>query len=734
MMRRQPLASWSRRLVLLMLGVALMTVVTHRTQASGPVERHQAALLIDSGDPAETGHLADVLEHRGGFTVTRLSMLSGAALQMEVDRWVNAVHKRPEPCRRMVVYYRGPLVLSDGRGLLLPGDNRNAGSTPTSGVDLRELITGLKRQRGGSLAALLLDVSTDAPEGDIQQRLQTATGQTISDEMPVAILACTRSSHMPEEAARFARPFHECLASGLRGEAQPVPMSGTSAGIELGQLHHYLADRQTDSSRLWLSTSHDSARSAHICPVREKKLDELIEDAAESIAAQLHLHRVEIALIPDLMIPHHQSSQPEIPGQDYGPLARYVQTKLKSQLSARSYAAWSIADGVWIRDILQRHQVGPDSIRSPKLKNLLSEVKQQAGPGRVAVVIGRLEHDRGERLALRCDLWSDQPGHFPHVRGTAILNPSEWAMIGHSAINEEVRRRHAGPPLAPGETPVASGVSSTHAVAQPAVRKEVAAQKPRESRPLPLLDYFDEQDLQRVGAEISRLEQQAQRPHPLKDSAFPWRISLRVQERERPLSWSKDGTEAWVTMNRGEEYSVRIENRDGRPVFLRLLVDGLNTLPDTPLLKTEGRFEIAVKDPQGQRQPAQYVNLTNARAWFCEPDSVYEVRGFFTSVPNGAQASLATFEVTDAQSSEAARKGYFKDIGLITAAFYVPMKKPLNMAPVSGMGTKLGRTQQETVESYSGEQVPGELLGVLHIRYGVPSGRSEDAETTASVN
>lgn len=136
---------------------------------------------------------------------------------------------------------------------------------------------------------------------------------------------------------------------------------------------------------------------------------------------------------------------------------------------------------------------------------------------------------------------------------------------------------------------------------------------------------------------------------------------------------------------------------------MRLLVDGLNTLPEKSMEKGIDTFEVA-----------PIVNLDEARGWILDPatsQSVWEVRGFVTEV--GAAGKLRRFVVVDDNLSLAARKNFTENLGLITAAFYSPVNSR------SGTGVEA----VETSENFQQRRgvAPGDLLSVIHIRYTDPS-------------
>jgi hypothetical protein len=133
---------------------------------------------------------------------------------------------------------------------------------------------------------------------------------------------------------------------------------------------------------------------------------------------------------------------------------------------------------------------------------------------------------------------------------------------------------------------------------------------------------------------------------------------------------------------------------------MRLLVDGLNTLPERFMEKGIETYTWG-----------QYVNLDEARAWELDPQvsRVYAVRGFVTEAD--VKGRLKEFTVVDASASLAAERQQFTEqVGVITAAFYAPA------GGERGVGTAAGRERDERIERGRGYDV-GNLLAVVHIRY-----------------
>jgi hypothetical protein len=132
---------------------------------------------------------------------------------------------------------------------------------------------------------------------------------------------------------------------------------------------------------------------------------------------------------------------------------------------------------------------------------------------------------------------------------------------------------------------------------------------------------------------------------------------------------------------------------------MRLLVDGLNTLPEKE--NTKGVSTMI----WGKR-----VSLEEARPWEMDPtrSSIFAVRGFVTEADT--QGKLKEFKVVDAAESLAAQQEFTDQIGMITAAFYAPK------AGTRRIGTAAGEERSERIEKSKGFEC-GNLLGVVNIRY-----------------
>jgi hypothetical protein len=219
-----------------------------------------------------------------------------------------------------------------------------------------------------------------------------------------------------------------------------------------------------------------------------------------------------------------------------------------------------------------------------------------------------------------------------------------------------------------------------------------------------------------TAALAARLDQQAGQSHPLFAGDRPCDVSLRIGGKLRSPQFRNENRECFVPVSPSETYEICVTSRWQHPVFLRLLVDGLNTLPEPGRAAHRG---VLVEPKPGAASPgvAQRVNLAEARAWRMDPDRTYAIKGFYSRV--GKDAQYRQFQVVDAQQSAAANAGYRDQIGLITAAFYRPRPKSQpQAAQTRSLGTGLGAEYDTQTDTYSGDTEPGDLLAVIQIRYG----------------
>ncbi len=272
------------------------------------------------------------------------------------------------------------------------------------------------------------------------------------------------------------------------------------------------------------------------------------------------------------------------------------------------------------------------------------------------VVFGNFVLLTGRRLTLRCWLQSLTEGRpLGRCQQTAILTNEELAMLGLDPL----------PPMPP---------------------------QPPSPKPLP-------QPIRPGGDRIS--------------------FRLRIYVDGMPRLPQNLGNKEYVFFHRGEVYKIVVENYLTQPVYLRLLVDGLNTLPEPVPTQDTGGGNVRYI-----YLPAQRVHLEHAKAWRLDarelngPPKRYTIEGFYsrkgTSSSGKGLYEWKSFQVVDPPRSWAALREYTQQIGIITAAFYaVPSESRGKIQPG---GTGPGPSGEGQLEEY--EETPvGPLLQVIHLYY-----------------
>src|SRR5262249_9298735 len=258
--------------------------------------------------------------------------------------------------------------------------------------------------------------------------------------------------------------------------------------------------------------------------------------------------------------------------------------------------------------------------------------------GVTAVAVGTIKGRDGRVVSLQCKLVRVDDGEIVALaEGTAVLNASEWAMLGRSAV---VRPEGRG-----------------------------AATKP---------SHESDDRL------IEQLDLRSEGPHPAKGNEAPFGVQVMVGGQER--AGVVRGNDYLVPVRDGDVYAIEVENRTGQVVCMRLLVDGLNTLPEAEDREpgSKGLDVMAWGRP---------VKLDEARHYVLDPakGQRFAVRGFVTQT--GQDGRLREFTVARAEDSLAARQQFTESIGLITAAFYdaAPAPSGPQARAIPGPGTAAGR-------------------------------------------
>jgi len=665
-----------------------------RAAETSPAKGRQRAILIAAEKYHRARHLryttndvkqlARTLSTRGHFQPDNILEMTDTAsnprfrplranIMTELPKWL----KKAEAEDQVLVYFSVHGFIDKDRKLYLAPIDCDPANPAATGIEVRWLREQIARCRARFKLLVIDACHAGSEKGDDESTGVTAKelAEPFGDLADVVTLASSTSrqtSQIWEEKQQSL--FSYWLNQGLRGHAD-----GDGNGeVSIDELYDYVYRYVTKTAKLHFPKEQTPVRIIRpgnpgvpvVVRLKPHTLKGLLADVSEQLATAMLIRKLSKVGVLEFST---DTAVGEILGGDFGLLGRYCAVELERRLIDRSAGKFAVVDRRRLQDQLKVQHFGLDDLGAP---DALNELSQKVG-GMPVIVLGTLRNRVGRTVTLQCRLVETATGELAGVAaGTAMLNESEWAMVGRSTVVKPEDYR----PQAPQED-----------VATPEVGETV----------------------------IERLDRRSQGPHPMLDPKFPYRVKIAVDLQERKAVFR--GNNMYVPLRKGEVYEVGIENHGTHPVFMRLLVDGLNTLPEK--LSTKAVTVEPTKQEPVYR-PAQRVNLAEARAWWLDhatqdkqgktSPQVYAVRGFFSQAD--VNGKYRAFKVADAQQSLAARKQFTDQIGLITAAFYQPTAKRGSRS----LGTTYGPEYDEQLDIYEGDEIPGKLVGVVHIHYVEP--------------
>jgi hypothetical protein len=569
---------------------------------------------------------------------------------------------KPGPEDHVLVFFSGHGFRDKEGKLYLAPIDCDPQNAPATGVPvgwLREQIADCRAK----FKLLILDACHAGSEkGDDDNAGVSAKelGEPFRDLTNVVTLASSTGDEKSQIWSDMEQSlFTYWLVQGLKGHAD----SNSDTKVTIDELYDYVHRNVIETAKTHFPRSQTPVRIVRSgtpgVPVVTRlkprdSLKQVVADTAERLARDMKLRKISKVGVLEFTT---DTALGEALGADFGLLGRYCSVQLESQLMQLGAGKFQVVNRRVLQSALKKHEFAVKDLGST---DVLKGVAVEVG-GMPVIALGTLRNRAGRVVNLSCDLIqteSNQP--IAVAAGTANLNESEWAMLGRSVQVQPEDRRPERP--RPGRQ--AQPVSATT---------------------------------------IQRLDERSQGAHPMLDRNFPYRVEIMVNGEERKPLFKAN--KMFVPLSEGEVYEIWVENTSGRTVMMRLLVDGLNTLPErtqTKGVSVEARSEFL---------PAQRVNLNEARPWVLDPDDGKEwaVRGFVTE--EGESGKLREFKIVDARDSLAARQQFTDQIGIITAAFY---------APTGGsrqVGTGFGQERDENIEEYHKKVECGNLVAVVHIHY-----------------
>jgi hypothetical protein len=617
-------------------------------------------LRYTSNDALE---LRTVLAERGGYPYINIGMIGG--------QWADPTHnvirataqrllRSCKPESDMLIYFSGHGYRApDGTMYLCPSDI-DPDRPEETGIPvawLREELAACPAK----FKLLILDACHAGSEKGEEGEGPTAKdlGEPFRDVAGVVTLASSTAdekSLLWEEKKQSL--FSYWLTQGLKGHADE---NGDSI-VDIDELNKYVHANVTHIAKTRFQRNQTPIRiiragapggAPAVMQVRPLRLDEILTDVADQLAWAIDDRKLDKVAVMEFSV---DTPSGELLRVDFGLLGKLCASRLEQRLTKMSYNRYSVIDSRRLIKTLEDLDFKLDDLNSD---TRLTDLSQQTGNIPI-MALGVLRNRTGRAVTMQCRLVDPKTGQMAaSTGGVAMLSESEWAMLGKSVHRKQ---RYAPLPNSPDDI---------------------------------------------VPDAVEELDDLANGPHPLRDPKFPFPVRIVVGNKERKGVFH--GNDYYVPVNQGEVYSVQVESKLKDPVVMRLLVDGLNTLPEkVDDVKGVETYEVAPR-----------VSLENARHWVLDPKrnrrARWTVKGFVTET--GSSGKLREFKIVEKQDSVAAQQNFTDQIGIITAAFYTPLAEPRGGdLAAAAPGTGFGEERMERLDEVANIK-PGRLRSVVHIHY-----------------
>ena len=605
--------------------------------------------------------LSQTLRTRGGFEPDCILEITDqspnpryqplkASLTAELPAWL----KQPGPRDTILVFFSGHGFRDAAGKMYLAPIDIDPENAATTGIP----IEWFREQIGACPAGfklLVLDACHAGSEKGEDDRVGVAAKdlgdpfQNLEKVVTLASSTADQKSQIWEDKRQSL--FSYWLNQGLKGHAD----KDNDGIVDVDELYEYVSRNVKHTSEVYFPRPQTPVRIVRsgvsgvpaVVRLQPQTLRQVISDMAEQMSDVLLERRIRKVGVLEFT---NDTKLGELLGADFGLLGRYCADEVQHQLEDRGAGKYGLVDRRRLQSALTAQGFALKDLGSGPA---LSQLSKGAG-GMPVLALGTLRNRAGRVINLQCQLMQTEADEvLGVVGGTASLNESEWGMLGRSvAVKPEDRKPEAAP--GPGTRPLTEQV-------------------------------------------IERIDRRSDGPHPLQDPNFPYRIKMMIGGQERIGEFR--GNDYFVPVRKGEVYELWIQNLSKQVVCMRILVDGLNTLPEPEAAKGIQTLVTASR-----------VNLDQARWWILDPavSELNAIRGFVNQT--GTQGELREFLVVDADQSLAARQQFTDQIGLITAAFYTPG------GATRSVGTGLGKQRTENLAERKDIR-PGNLLAVVHIRY-----------------
>jgi len=617
----------------------------------------------------DVNQLAKTFRDRGGLQEDRLLQITDdesnpryqplrTSLMAEIPAWLDL----PEPQDQVVVYFTGHGFRdADGKMYLAPIDCDPAHPVET-GIPVEWFREQIARCRANFKLLIIDSCHAGSEKGEDEDKYEVVAkelGEPFRDLTNVVTLA----SSTGDEKSQIWEDKQQSLYSywlnqGLKGHADE---NGDNA-VDVDELNKFVYQNVVRSAKKHFPRPQTPVRIVRtgvegapiVLQLKPLGLKDVLNDMSEQLTTSLAEQSANRVAVLEFT---NDTALGELLGKDFGVLGRYCSEDLERRLQKLGEGTFSVVDRRRLQKALTDQSFAIDDLGSP---DALSKLSKATG-GLPVLAIGTLRNRNGRVVTMQCKLIKTETGDvLASASGAAWLNESEWGMLGKSGQVKDA-------PLPGGDAPSVDNEPSANDQADP------------------------------VTETVEELDQDANGPHPLADRNFQIPVRILVNNKERKGTFR--GNDYIVKLRKGEKYAVQVANNTNDRVMMRLLIDGLNTLPQ----------EIEEAKGIATEEVAPRVSLGEARHWVLDPNKRFSVKGFVNKT--GEQGIYREFVVVDADESLAARKSFTDQVGLITVAFYQDKNRTRGAA-----GTQQGAEVQQDLTVRQGTEC-GKMIAVVNIRY-----------------
>ncbi|MDR0335515.1 MAG: caspase family protein [Planctomycetaceae bacterium] len=656
--------------------------------------------------------ILEALNRQSASTVKHRSLLeesekqpTKANIETLIVQWL----RECEANDTVLIFFSGHGIARDDKGqvnALVPSDfdaNDIAGSSIP--------VSWLRRQLGQCEAKtkfLLLDCCHAGGEGisDSEHNgvMKHVAQQDTLDVVTIASCGSNEKSHYWKD--QHLSLFSYYLAEALRGEADV----NHDQKITANELYSYIHDHvrktaenlgfQQNPVRIIRSgVSGDPVLVRLGQPLQT--LDQLLKDIAQKISARMQEKNITMTgTLPFLSL--SQSETITVGPAEFGLLPGNCTEKLEQHLSSFLPNGYISVRHQMMTSTLAEHGLRVEEVYSGKMEQAIGTTKFVDTKKIRSFIVGKISRTSQEGVVeISCELTG-----LPNI--TALGTFAGRVQLSQAEIAEMGRSMQAPQP--------AVATNKITAIALPnSVDPEY---RPRLTETENNNSVTSSTTMSVSTNSVTTDSSLSLVPFDASTSSL-FRVTIVVKRGNNfiPVKPIQQENRTYLPLERGDVYRIRIYNPTSETVMTRVLVDGLNTLPEkieepdkvkfvavttTDLMQhIESLKKVGAIIVQNTAQEffrvAAPSGLDRARPWVVRPHKEVEIPGFFHNV--GLQGGYKEFRVTESSFSVGGQTNFIDQLGLITVGCFtaIPKNLPDDSVLERRVGTGMGYRYRQNV-------------------------------------